>query len=122
VWLVGKNKGVITAGTSVWGSEERRRVPVPGSLDELCGPLEGVASLPARLFWSGPSPRSVRWDLSDRLRRRDLYEIMLVKGTLDDVCALVNGPELVALWDEMYLPPWVREAWGPLFEPGDVAA
>jgi hypothetical protein len=107
---------------SVWDGGERRRVPVPRSLDELRGPLEGVASLPARLFWSGPDPRSVRWDLSDRLRRRDLYEIVLVKGTLADVCALVNGPELVWLWEEMYLPPWVREAWGPLVEPGDVAA
>jgi hypothetical protein len=107
---------------SVWDDGQRRRVPVPVSLGELCGPLEGVASLPARLFWSGPDPRSVRWELSDRLRRRDLYEIVLVKGTLADVCALVNGPELVRLWDDMYLPPWVREAWSPLVEPGDVAA
>ena len=107
---------------SVWDDGQRRRVPVAASLGELCGPLEGVASLPARLFWSGPDPRSVRWDLSDRLRRRDLYEIVLVKGTLADVCALVNGPELVRLWEEMYLPPWVREAWSPLVEPGDVAA
>jgi hypothetical protein len=123
---------VITTGASVsddsvWDDSvrddaERRRVPVPRSLGELCGPLEGVARLPARLFWSGPDPRSVRWDLSDRLRRRDLYEIVLVKGTLADVCALVNGPELVRLWEEMYLPPWVREAWSPLVEPGDVAA
>jgi len=101
---------------------DTRPVPVPGSLGELLGPLEGVARLPARLFWSGPDPRSVRWDLSDRTRRRDLYEIVLVKGTLDDIRLLVNGPELVCLWDEMYLPPWVREAWRPLVEPGDVAA
>ncbi len=65
---------------------------------------------------------SVQWDLSDRLRRRDFYEIVLVKGTLDDICAFVNGPELVRLWDEMYLPPWVSEAWGPLLELGNVAA
>jgi hypothetical protein len=122
VWLVGKNKGVITAGTSVWESEERRRVPVPGSLGELYGPLEGIASLPARLFWLGPDPRRVEWDLSDRVRRRDLYEIVLVKGTLDDICLLVNGPELVRLWDDMYLPPWVREAWHRLVEASDVAA
>jgi hypothetical protein len=64
----------------------------------------------------------VQWDLSDRLRRRDFYEIVLVKGTLDDICAFVNGPELVRLWDEMYLPPWVSEAWGPLLELGNVAA
>ncbi len=113
---------MITADVTAWGSEERRRVSVPGSLGELCGPLEGVASLPARLFWLGPDPRRVQWDLSDRGRRRDLYEIVLAKGTLDDICGLVNGPELVRLWDDMYLPPWVREAWHPLVEPGDVAA
>jgi hypothetical protein len=28
----------------------------------------------------------------------------------------------VRLWDDMYLPPWVREAWHPLVEPRDVAA
>jgi hypothetical protein len=97
-------------------------VAVPGSLAQLCGMLEGVVCMPARLFWQGPNLRSVRWDLSDRRRRRDFYEIVLVKGTLDDICGFVNGPELVRLWDEMLLPPWVREAWRPLLEPGDVAA
>jgi hypothetical protein len=97
-------------------------MPVPGSLGELRGPLQGIASLPAWWFWSGPDPRSVRWDLSDRRRRRDLYEIVLVKGTLDDICELVNGPELAALWEEMYLPPWVRAAWSSLVDPGNVAA
>ncbi len=104
------------------GSGERRPLPVPGSLAELRGGLDGIVCMPARLFWLGPDPRSVRWDLSDRRRRRDFYEIVLVKGTLEDICAFVNGPELAALWDEMYLPPWVREAWRPLVEPGDVAA
>jgi hypothetical protein len=97
-------------------------VAVPGSLVELRGMLEGVVCMPARLFWQGPNLRSVRWDLSDRRRRRDFYEIVLVKGTLDDICGFVNGPELVRLWDEMLLPPWVREAWRPLLEPGEVAA
>jgi hypothetical protein len=98
-------------------------VAVPGSLAELRGMLEGGVCMPARLFWQAPNLRSVRWDLSDRRRRRDFYEIVLVKGTIEDICGFVNGPELVRLWDEMYLPPWVREAWSPLVEqPGDVAA
>ncbi len=113
---------MITADDSVWGSAARRHVPVPESLGELRGKLEGVAIMPGRLFWLGPDARSVRWDLSDHRRRRDFYEIVLVKGTVDDVCEFVNGPELMRLWDEMYLPPWVREAWRPLVELGDVAA
>ena len=113
---------MITADDPAWGSTGRWHVAVPGSLAELRGLLEGVVCMPARLFWQGPNLRSVQWDLSDRLRRRDFYEIVLVKGTLDDICAFVNGPELVRLWDEMYLPPWVSEAWGPLLELGNVAA
>ena len=90
-----------------------RDVPVPPALDELQGSLQGSVGLLARLFWSGPHPREVRWDVADPTRRRDLYEIVLVEGTLDDVCELINGTELVRLWDQMYLPPWVRSAWRP---------
>lgn len=99
-----------------------RDVPVPRALDELGGPLVGSVGLPARLFWSGPRPREVRWDLSDPRRRRDLYEIVLVEGTLDDVLALVSGPALVELWDDMYLPPWTRLAWQPLIDSSRAAA
>lgn len=95
---------------------------MPHVLSDLGGALAGVIGLPARLFWSGPDPRGVRWDLSDSARRRDLYEIVLVEGTLDDVRALVNGPELVRLWDEMFLPPWVRAAWRPLIDSARPAA
>jgi hypothetical protein len=91
-------------------------------LAELRGPLKGLVSLPARLFWSGPDPRAVRWDLADAARRRDLYEIVLVEGTIEDIRELVNGPELVRLWDEMYLPPWVRAAWRALIESKGAAA
>jgi hypothetical protein len=97
-------------------------VAVPRDLKELCGATAGVVGLPARLFWSGPDPRAVRWDLSVPSRRRDLYEIVLVEGTLDDIRALINGPELVRLWDQMFLPPWVRAAWRPLIESARSAA
>ncbi|MGA9310776.1 MAG: hypothetical protein WBV74_10445 [Pseudonocardiaceae bacterium] len=74
--------------------------------DELRGPLQGSVGLPARLFWSGPSPYEVRWDLTDPIRRRDYYEIVLVEGTLDDVRELINGGALLRLWDQMYLSSW----------------
>lgn len=99
-----------------------RDVSVPHALDELRGSLEGRIGLPARLFWSGPNPREVRWDLADPIRRRDLYEIVLVEGTLDDVRELINGTELVRLWDHMYLPPWVRSAWRSLIDSAGTAA
>jgi len=99
-----------------------RDVAVPRELSELRGRLRGVVALPARLFWSGPDPRGVRWDLSDPVRRRDLYEITLVEGTLDDVRELVNGAELLRVWEQMYLPPWVRAAWQPLIDAAHPAA
>ncbi len=95
---------------------------MPRELSELRGRLRGVVALPARLFWSGPDPRGVRWDLSDPVRRRDLYEITLVEGTLDDVRELVNGAELLRVWEQMYLPPWVRAAWQPLIDAAHPAA
>jgi hypothetical protein len=95
---------------------------MPSSLDELRGPLDGVVGLAARVFWSGPDPRNVRWDLADRSRRRDLYEIVLVEGTLGDIRELVNGPELVRLWEEMHLPPWARSTWRPLIDSARPAA
>jgi len=42
-----------------------RDVPVPRALAELRGPLQGSVDLPARIFWSGPDPRVVRWNLAD---------------------------------------------------------
>ncbi|HET9256884.1 MAG TPA: hypothetical protein VFO16_17050, partial [Pseudonocardiaceae bacterium] len=69
-------------GNTVPGSRRpgwMRDVAVPRALDELRGPLQGSVGLPARLFWSGPNPRGVRWDLADPARRRDLYEILLVE-------------------------------------------
>jgi hypothetical protein len=82
-----------------------QETPTPAALDELRGPLHGLVGLPARLFWSGPDPRRVRWDLADQQRRRDLYEIVLSQGTLADIRELVNGSELLRLWDQIYLPP-----------------
>jgi hypothetical protein len=100
----------------------QRDVPVPRALRELTGKIDGTVGLPARLFWSGPDPRAVRWDLADPDRRRDLYEIVLVEGTLNDIRSLINGDELVRLWDRMYLPPWVRAAWRPVIDTAHTAA
>jgi hypothetical protein len=99
-----------------------RDAPVPHAFSELRGSLHGNIGLPARMFWSGPNPRAIRWNLADPSRRRDLYEIVLVEGTLDDIRTLINGAELVRLWDQMYLPPWVRTAWQPLIDTARTAA
>ncbi len=99
-----------------------RDVPVPLALTDLHGPTTGAIALPATLFWSGPHPRDVRWDVTDLDRRRDLYEIVLVEGTLDDIIQLVHGPSLVEVWDRMYLPHRVRSAWRTLIDNSRAAA
>lgn len=93
-----------------------RDVALPRSLDELRGPTSGAVRLPLRLYWSGPDPESVEWDTGSPDGRRWLYEVVLREGSLDDVCGLVDGRELVRVWDCLYLPRWLRDAWAPLVE------
>ena len=95
---------------------------VPRALTDLRGPTTGSVGLPTALFWSGPNPGDVRWDVTDLDRRRDLYEIVLVEGSLADIVALVDGPALVEVWDRMYLPRHVRVAWLPLVDGPRAAA
>ncbi len=112
------------------GNEERTRTrpgwerdpELPESLEELQGPLSGSVGLPIRIFWSGADPRARRWDLADPQARRSLYEIVLAEGRLDDVRELVNAEELVRVWDQLWLSPWIRKAWAPLIASAPTAA
>lgn len=90
-----------------------REVELPRDLDELRGPTTGVVRLPLRIYWSGPAPENVAWDLANESARRWLYEILLREGSLDDQRELINGAELVRLWTVLYLPPHIRQAWQP---------
>jgi hypothetical protein len=85
-------------------------------VDDLHGPLDGEVQLPLRAYWTGPDPEAVTWDLARESRRARLYEILLREGTLDDIRALVNGRELVRLWDRLWLPTHLRRAWQPLID------
>ena len=99
-----------------------RDVAVPRDLSDLRGPTVGVTRLPLRLYWSGPAPQQVEWDLSRQSRRARLYELVLREGTLADIKTLVNGTELVRLWDSLGLPPHIRHAWQPLIDAARRAA
>lgn len=35
---------------------------------------------------------------------------------------MINGAELVRLWDQMCLTPWIRSAWRPLTDSAGTAA
>lgn len=61
--------------------------------------------LPAK---SGPL---ISYDLADRGDRVRVYEQVLREGTEDDVRFYVDPDDLLQLWDDLVLPPSVREAW-----------
>lgn len=69
--------------------------------------------LPLHIRWSGPP---VIYDLDDRADRARVYEQVLREGTEDDVRFYVDTDGLLELWDELVLPPAVRQAWAPWIE------
>ena len=70
----------------------------------------GRIELPVRIAWSEPRRT---YDLSQRYDRRRVYEQVLSEGTTDDVRYYVRASALLALWDELVVPDYVREAWEP---------
>ena len=91
-------------------------VELPAGLDELRGPTGGIVYLPIRVAPNAPFPELVEWDIDDVDRRVCLYEIVLRDSELADQRTLLNGSELVALWDRLWLPMHIREAWQPLID------
>ena len=86
---------------------------MPADLDDRsASKAHGRVQLPLHIRWSGPP---VTYDLDDRADRARVYEQMLREGTEDDVRFYVDA-DLPELWDELVLPPAVREAWAPWIE------
>lgn len=70
---------------------------LPGRLEELTGPREGVGALPLHVAWSG-----LREFRLDRPRQRmGLYLIVPAEGLHDDLCAYLNPELLIAQWPIM---------------------
>lgn len=92
----------------------RRPVAVPATLDELQGPLEGTVRLPIEVHSSGAGPNEA-FDLADPAMRAAMYQLLLRQGRLVDLQTLINGAELRRLWPQLWLPKWVRQAWGTHF-------
>ena len=84
-----------------------RPVAVPDDLGSATK-ATGRVELPIHIRWSGPA---VTYDLDDRADRARVYEQVLREGTEDDVRFYVDVDGLLELWDELVLPPTVRQAW-----------
>ncbi|MHB1931309.1 MAG: hypothetical protein ACYCUG_18105 [Acidimicrobiales bacterium] len=73
----------------------------------------GSVTLPHHIRWSGPE---LTFDLDDPADRARVYELVLQEGTDEDVRFYVDADQLLGLWDQLVLPPWVRRAWAEWFE------
>lgn len=68
----------------------------------------GVVELPLHIRWSGP-PKT--YDLSNKRDRALVYEQVLAEGTDEDIRYFIEIPELIDLWEELFLPAHVRLRW-----------
>jgi hypothetical protein len=86
-----------------------RPVAVPEDLDDPALPrASGRVELPLHIRWSGAP---IVYDLDDPADRARVYEQVLREGTKEDVRYYVRAEHLRELWDELILPPAVRQAW-----------
>jgi hypothetical protein len=90
-----------------------RPVAVPDDLSSPMPKASGRIELPVHIRWSGPP---ITYDLDDRADRARVYEQVLREGTESDVRFYVDAEQLLELWDELVLPPAVREAWAERIE------
>lgn len=86
-----------------------RPVALPDDIDDpRIEKASGAVELPLHVYWSG-GPRT--WNLDNRRQRVHLYQIVMREGTDEDVSAFIDLDELIRLWNDLYLPEYVREAW-----------
>ena len=99
-----------------------RRAVVIDDLGELRGPTNGVVELPNRLFWQ--PDRHVNLDRPPLLAW--MYETVLREAALvEELRTWLDGPTLIRLWPELFVPREVRRAWEerhPVLRAQDVAA
>ncbi len=88
-------------------SRSRGAIP-PSSWDPSRGPAVGVVELPLRLYWSDGHNR---FDLADPVERRLLYQTVLREGTSSDAIEYLHLPTLLDIWDTLWLPTAVHQAW-----------
>jgi hypothetical protein len=92
--------------------EAGRPVVVARALRDLAGPTHGLIRLPSSLEWSTDRD----FDLDDDSDRRLLYETVLREARHDgDLASYLDDEVLVGVWDRLWLPRRVRQAWETAF-------
>lgn len=79
-----------------------------GDLDELHGPTSGVIELPHRLFWQPDR----RVNLDNPALLQWMYETVLREAvTTEELRSWLDGPTLVRVWHDLYIPRTIRDIW-----------
>src|SRR5271163_1514396 len=96
-----------------------RPVAIPEEFDDRGTPkASGIVTLPSNVRWSDPL---VAYDMAVRKDRIRVYEQVHREGTEADVLHFIDPDQLVELFDELVLPPKVRQTWEEWFERHDEA-
>lgn len=67
----------------------------------------GVHRLPHHVAWSFPHT----FDFDDPARLRLAYQIVMTEGLDEDVLFYIDLDRLLEVWDDLWLSPYVRDAW-----------
>ncbi|MFI6547161.1 hypothetical protein ACIBO9_28325 [Streptomyces prunicolor] len=86
---------------------------LPGSLEELAGPVRGHVELPLHVAWSGLRA----YDLGRRRQRMSLYRTVLAEGQRADLVAFLNHDLLLAQWPDLrtLISRHIRIVWEEAF-------
>ncbi|MEU4494502.1 hypothetical protein AB0F96_13875 [Streptomyces sp. NPDC023998] len=86
---------------------------LPGTLDELSGPVAGTVELPLHLAWSGLRA----FDLENTKLLLGMYRIVLNNGLREDFVEHLDAERLVAHWPILrkMLGRGVRTVWEDAF-------
>jgi len=86
----------------------RPPVCIPDDLvDRSLPKASGVVTLPGHIAWSAP----YTFDMDNRKQLIYMYQTVMTEGLDDDVRYYIDIDVLVELWDDLWLSPYVREAW-----------
>ena len=72
---------------------------LPGKLDDLHGPWQGIVVLPVHLSWYGHR----EFDVASPKPRLQLYSILLSQGRQIDLVRFVNARRLAEDWPQLRL-------------------
>lgn len=81
---------------------------IPDDLEDRTLPkASGTVTLPRHVAWS--TPRT--FDFDDPADMSVAYEVVMTEGLDEDVRYYIDLDRLLEVWDDLWLSPWVRDAW-----------